>query len=485
MDELNYLITEHLKCSKIYEENAPWVIKNSNIGGRGLFANRDIEIGEVIYRDNAIILGPRSSMLCPMVCVSCYSQENLYPCSRNCGLPICSEKCENSDVHFQECQLLVGWKRECLYQEINSSLMKCLTPIRSLLLADNKKLLLNLLKSHHGAQHGYEVDILKGKLGLNFKEEEENLMRLTCTVLDANSFEVTVGNEEGRSGLRGLYPLSSLMNHSCSPNTMHNFDKHRNMIVKAAVFIEKGQELFHSYTRLIWGTPVRRTHLERTKHFFCTCSRCNDPTEFGTNISGIVCQKCGDVALPLYDSESHVEWKCATCKFVLSNDKVCLLFRVLGSRVSQFDECDDVEEILKFLKRQIRNYLPPSNQISIELKYRLVWILGHNPKYLWNDLSDDLLKEKEEICRELLKLLEMLRAGQSKMRGLILYELYRCMQEWKRRYRLADDHRALLEEAKEILKDDVNAPKEIQNVTAWIHRHVHDEYTKQFINNIV
>ncbi|KAK5646516.1 hypothetical protein RI129_004980 [Pyrocoelia pectoralis] len=384
MDELNYLIIEHLKFSNIHEEHPPWVIKNSNIGGRGLFANRDIKVGEIIFRDNPIILGPRSSMLCPIVCVSCYSQENLYPCSRNCGLPICSNQCENSKLHNKECQLLVGWKTECFQSEINLSLLKCLTPIRSLLLTDNKKTLLKLLKSHSGAQHGFEIDILKGKLGLNFKEEEENLMRLTCTVLDANSFEVTVGNEQGRTGLRGLYPLSSLMNHSCLPNTMHNFDKYQNMIVKAATFIEKGQELFHSYTRLVWGTPVRRTHLERTKHFFCMCLRCKDPTEFGTNLSGINCKECGDVALPFYSSDDNVHWECVNCKHLIPNDKVSVIFRVLGSRVKHFGHSDEVQEMVKFLKQKIPNYLPPYNQISVELKYRLIWILGHNPKYLWS-----------------------------------------------------------------------------------------------------
>lgn len=43
------------------------------------------------------------------------------------------------------------------------------------------------------------------------------------------------------------------------------------------------------------------------------------------------------------------------------------------------------------------------------------------------------LERKEAICRELLDLLWLLRTGKSKMRGLLLYELYLCVREKQRR----------------------------------------------------
>ncbi|KAF5300318.1 hypothetical protein FQA39_LY11175 [Lamprigera yunnana] len=381
MKSLNHLLDDHLKSNNIYEDDPCWVIRQSKLSGRGLFAKRDINAGEVIFKDNTLIIGPRSSMLCPTVCVNCYKQVDLRFCSKNCGLPVCSEECESSSVHTQECQRIVFWKNEKEDHDFGETISKCLTPIRCLFLNENQKTLLKCLKSHEGDHHGFEVDLLKKKFMLNFRDEEEELMRLTCRILDANSFEVSVGNEQSRCGLRGLYPLSSLMNHSCIPNTMHNFNNQQTMIVKATVFIREGEEIFHSYTRLTWGTAVRRGHLVRTKHFFCQCRRCEDPTEFDTNLSGVLCEKCGDVVLPFYNG-MDIFWRCVVCDNKMSTKKVNGMLRILGSRINSFNNAD-VEDMLSFLKKKIPNYLPQHNQISIELKYKLVWILGYDPKYLW------------------------------------------------------------------------------------------------------
>lgn len=43
------------------------------------------------------------------------------------------------------------------------------------------------------------------------------------------------------------------------------------------------------YTNALWGTQGRRAHLFSTKYFKCTCQRCSDATEFGTNFSTVVC----------------------------------------------------------------------------------------------------------------------------------------------------------------------------------------------------
>lgn len=57
------------------------------------------------------------------------------------------------------------------------------------------------------------------------------------------------------------------------------------------------------------------------------------------------------------------------------------------------------------------------------------------------DLADDHLRFKEETCLEILKLLEMLDAGQCKMRGLVLFELFCCRRE-KNRRKARDDEKA-------------------------------------------
>lgn len=393
MDELNELICVHLKSKSLFCGQPLWTIKDSKISGRGLFATRDISSGEVIFKDHTLIIGPRASMGCPTICVSCYENKNLYLCSRKCGLPVCSAKCEESEIHRNECELISKWNNRNETLEMDVRLLKCLTPIRSLFLNDNQKKLLFNLKSHAGHQHGFEVDILEQKLNLHFTDDERNVMKATCTILDANSFEVVVGNEEHCSGLRGLYPLSSLMNHTCVPNTMHIFDGNQTMIVKATTFIPKGEEIFHSYTRIIWGTPVRRMHLARTKHFICLCLRCQDPSDFGTNLSALRCLKCNENVLPFFgDNGLSVKWKCTGCEELMSPKKAATITSILGSRLNSFGSSEtDVLEMLEFLKVKLPRHVPSLNQIVVELKYKLIWILGYQRNHLWN--GEFLLKK--------------------------------------------------------------------------------------------
>jgi len=66
----------------------------------------------------------------------------------------------------------------------------------------------------------------------------------------------------------------------------------RRIIVRAAVDLKKGDELFSSYTSSLLPTMLRRENLSLTKFFECDCARCADPTELGTNASSLKCTKC-------------------------------------------------------------------------------------------------------------------------------------------------------------------------------------------------
>jgi hypothetical protein len=139
------------------------------------------------------------------------------------------------------------------------------------------------------------VVILKQSTAVGPSAEEESFMRRACCVMDANAFETAripkevantkpvVSTELDRPlngatpSLRGLYPLAAMMNHACTPNTLHGYDGQQRMAVRAATSIPAGTELTNSYTSLLWGTTARRHHLAITKHFSCSCSRCSDP----------------------------------------------------------------------------------------------------------------------------------------------------------------------------------------------------------------
>ncbi|KAK5646515.1 hypothetical protein RI129_004979 [Pyrocoelia pectoralis] len=442
-------------------DSSSWTIQYSEARGRGIFANKDIKKGEIIFVDYPLLIGPRTGSD-RVFCIICFSLNNIRACSKNCGLPLCSEACENSSVHVSECEFILSRSKE-FFTQIRFDIIRSLTPLRGLLLNNKQIQLLKLLKSHQGLHHGFEVNIAKKHLRIN--DDEEVLMHSICSILDTNTFEVIVGEKSDDLSVRALYPLSSMLNHSCTSNITHYFDSHQKMIIKASVPIRKGEEICHSYTKIFWGTCVRQPYLQQTKHFSCDCSRCQDPTECGSNLCAINCFNCGGAVLPMYKPNVSVTWRCVSCNSVMPAKLVGVVLAILGSRLNSLLSADPIQ-IFKFMKSQLPKYAPMSNHVAVQLKCRLVWLLGYQKNYLWNDLTDELLREKEDMCRELLKLLEMLRAGQNKMRGLILYELYCCLQEWNRRNHQTGEHKALFEEAKEILKDDVYAPQEIKNF--WV-----------------
>lgn len=364
--------------------DAPWDLGDSPLGGVGVFATKDIKAGELIFIDFPVVLGPRAVVTTSVTCVVCYGGGDLQACSRGCGLPVCGSNCENSIKHLKECSIIVCWRGNRHLEEWDGKLLECLTPIRSLLLNDFQKDLVRSLQAHKSKQHGFEVDNLKKMFEISPQDEE--FMRLVCMVLDANAFEVSVVNGNTTSSLRGLYPLASLTNHNCVPNASHVFDGKQRMIVRAAADIMKGEEIFHSYTRLAWGSVTRRFHLLRTKHFLCNCPRCLDPSEYGTYMSAILCKKCGDFVLPKISQNIKNDWECKACKTIVESERIAIVLSVLGSLV---DGCrkDSVEDMIDCLQLRFPRIIPGCNEIAIELKLRIVWILGWKENYFWTGIK--------------------------------------------------------------------------------------------------
>lgn len=236
--------------------------------------------------------------------------------------------------------------RSDLNHELQTQLFENLTPIRSLLLNEEDKEIVSCLIAHDRDKHGHEVEILKKHLQIQFKEFDEEFVKFVCCVMDANAFEVALRNETGQSSVRGelkmllktvfnlirvgLYPVASLANHSCTPNTSHVFNDRREMVVKAAVFIPKNSEIYHCYTRLIWGTTTRLFHLRKTKHFTCKCARCTDPTEFGTYMGSVLCKLCRGLVSPVNPYKAVSKWQCRDCKHIITGKEAGEVTSLLG-----------------------------------------------------------------------------------------------------------------------------------------------------------
>lgn len=82
-------------------------------------------------------------------------------------------------------------------------------------------------------------------------------------------------------------------------NYAHSFYVYR-IRLRTTLKIPTGGELYACYTHSLLPTMLRREHLLEGKHFACACTRCSDPTELGTHMSSLKCNKCDNgIILPL------------------------------------------------------------------------------------------------------------------------------------------------------------------------------------------
>ena len=187
----------------------PFTVGETAVSGRRLVASREIRPGQTILTDSAILVGPAS----PGVCVVCCSSR---PPSRQCG--DCRHRLCSSCHHDQEeCRALAM----CGY---NKDMYNVILPIRfGLLRSRDPEMFEWLLQNmdHNQERNRDEelrkstqrmVTLVSGSLGLG-----KALAARIIGILFTNCFEFKVSDIDARA----LYPLVSLINHSCVPNMRH------------------------------------------------------------------------------------------------------------------------------------------------------------------------------------------------------------------------------------------------------------------------
>lgn len=95
--------------------------------------------------------------------------------------------------------------------------------------------------------------------------------------IQCNAHQI-IDDKERAIGL-GLFPFTSMLNHSCAPNCAHHYEITKNgspkLIMRAIKDIDPGSEICYSYVSLYSSTTTRRLKLLKAYSFQCNCSRCN------------------------------------------------------------------------------------------------------------------------------------------------------------------------------------------------------------------
>ncbi|XP_022168889.1 protein msta-like [Myzus persicae] len=457
MDAINDCVKNYLSHSGGDVVVGGWTISTgtATVAGRGIVATRDYSVGDVIFVDVPLIISPRAmgtdstgSPVCPV----CYDiLITAIGCPGGCQWPVCGRQCADSPEHRDECRYVrkLRPKTKSDGQTWSVGIYNAITAVRGLSIRDGEyKYFLDVLQKKLTDKKMFEVEELKRSISMELDKEDEKIMVTTCKIMDANCFETIVNRSNKLISLKGLYPVAAFMNHCCVPNTMHNFNEKLQMIAKASLPIYKGQEITTSYTYSIWPTSLRQNHLLTSKQFICTCSRCCDTEEFGTELAALNCivKNCDGRILPINPLDKMSIWHCKTCtKLVSSAEMICLYkdIETLMKSISVF--CPkSFEAILKSFN------IYRNSPFVVDLRLKFIW------KSKNNSLNLEQLLYKEKLCLEMLDLVQKLRLGQCRLLGLISQELLKVIREKTYRFRPKWNTKTL-----NVFEEQINKLKEI------------------------
>ncbi|XP_004931827.1 SET domain-containing protein SmydA-8 [Bombyx mori] len=423
-------------CSDI----SHYTIQQNDKYGRYLVASRDLDAGELIFCDTPFAVGPKPDT--PPLCLGCYVPVDNTLCSR-CGWPICSVECESSSQHVAECAVFATAKVR--FQPVDdwttcAPQLDCITPLRVLLAKEKDphrwQYELEPMETHTEARQkkqtwsADQVNVVNFlvdhcKLGNKFDKE---LVQKVCGILEVNSVEVP---SHGGFSIRAIYPRLAITAHSCVPNIVHTvLSNDYRVQVRAAIPIKSGENLYLCYTYALSPTLVRREFLVESKFFYCDCHRCADPTELNTHLSTLKCSKCDDgVILPTNPLENEAMWMCSdkNCGFKTSSAAIRKMLAVVQAETEQLDALEPGPAAIEQREATIKKYksvFHPRHSILLSLKHSLAQLYGRVEEYNIDELPDVLLERKVEICRLVLKTLDVITPGETRMRGMMLYELH-------------------------------------------------------------
>ncbi|CAK1602878.1 unnamed protein product [Parnassius mnemosyne] len=356
-------------------QNPLWIIQKSDFGGRGLFARKRIHKGELILTNKPLATGPRYSDSNISFCSYCYETSDENKSCEKCGLLMCLENCNVSQMHQEECKFIsTYWKPKS--RKFLSILGRIRIYIQLFLLSSEKREI--LLHLQHDTSSTFQ-DLESIFSCFHIPKDHIEFMKTMHSILKINSFRIPSNNREKTIRLCGLYPLAAFLNHSCVPNTRNIFKKDKTMEVYASRDIEIGEEILSCYTSLLWCTPVRRYQLHISKNFWCKCSRCNDATEMGTKLSALKCfiKECAGALLPQHPINPTTDWCCDTCHAKVPITQINFLQSIIGSLVRILSEEEDIDQQNVVLKR-LESFLPSYSHIFLDLDFKRALKLGYD-----------------------------------------------------------------------------------------------------------
>ena len=145
------------------------------------------------------------------------------------------------------------------------------------------------------------------------------------------------------------------------------------------------------------------------RYFDCSCLRCEDATEFGTNLSSILCEKCQGTMLYDRSLENQSGLTCQSCGAQKSNNEISQLEFDLEAYL---ENIKTDQNLLQETLSMHSSILHPTHYLMVAMKRYLMYLL------------DKSSLERIKLGTELLKVYDVITPGLTKERGLTSFEIH-------------------------------------------------------------
>ncbi|KAK3874343.1 hypothetical protein Pcinc_020730 [Petrolisthes cinctipes] len=424
----------------------PVTVSKNKECGRFLVASRDLSVDDLVLTEAPLVLGPKPDT--EPLCLGCYRKlPGSYRCSR-CSWPLCGVECESSPDHQPECEVT---KAAGITVPINTQggaqqLYEIVTPLRCLVMASREpkkwrgwcervNARYQSAVATTGGPHQlrlsqqHVVQVLRDVFKIHqFTDASEATIHTVLGLLQVNHVPTKLPYNE----LQAIYPTASLLTHSCMPNTKPLF-KDGKLILQASDPIKQGQPITAIYTDILWGTRARRDHLRHTRLLSCSCRRCVDPTELGTNFSALVCRRCSQSVLPATPLDDQSPWTCLGCSHKVIVEEVLRTSLALGAAV----EVALASPTIPTLEALQKEWLPrvhPNHYHLHAVKHSLLQLYGRSKEKANENERDEAhwqeIAKKEKACKEFLTVCSRLDPSTAQtipFVGLTFYEYHKTI----------------------------------------------------------
>ncbi|XP_037800021.1 SET domain-containing protein SmydA-8-like [Penaeus monodon] len=463
----------------------PFAVSKRKDVGRFLVASRDLTVDDVILCEAPLVMGPKQ--MTEPVCLGCYKHiTSKYRCPR-CSWPTCGPECDAQAAHAPECQVTsaagVDLDAEMASAETPVHLYEVVTVLRCLVIAsrDSKKwrasterLNTRYLKAvgspqyHHNQE--YVVNALRDKFLLHQHpgvDASDAAIHTALGLLQINNIPTKTRYGE----VQAIYPMSSLLSHSCIPNTKMQWENGR-LTVRASDPIKRGDPITAIFTDILWGTRARQDHIQQTRLLTCTCKRCQDPTELNTFFSALKCRRCGGTVLPEKPLDDASPWLCRECSHQMTTEEVLGTNLALGAAVEVALTKPSITS-LEALQKEWVQRVHPNHYHLHAVKHSLLQLYGRSKEKANEEEKDEAhwieIDKKEKVCKEFLTVCSRLDPSTQHtvpFVGLTFYEYHKTIlqnaqrhfsqaklttQQLKKRMLLS---KALLRKALDIFKNE-------------------------------